>query len=213
MHPALESTIARNVPGSSSPPIVGSGLSRCENHSNDGHHVTFKRSECDVRCLDATYPHAALAPRCWWEMRDIVTCAFRFCRCVGSLHAVGSIALSKSRRLSSNASSSKCRRSITSLQYATPHLCFRAHTGARNSHNRARMSSTSRYSPGDPRGARAAAKLGVVGPELDDGSTSNSLPQRCELLQPYPERSLYNIQRHAAIALGHSVQPSAASNQ
>ena len=57
---------------------------------------------------------------------------------------VGSIALSKSRRcLSSKASSSKCRRSITSLQYATPHLFFRAHTAARNSRNRVRMSSTS----------------------------------------------------------------------
>ena len=42
-----------------------------------------------------------------------------------------------------------------------------------------RMSSTgeelSTYSAGDPRGARAILKLGVVGSELDEGSKGNSL--------------------------------------
>ena len=53
------------------------------------------------------------------------------------------------------------------------------HTGARNPRNHACMSSTgeelSSQSADDPRGARAVWKLGVVGPELDDGSTGNSL--------------------------------------
>ena len=53
-----------------------------------------------------------------------------------------------------------------------------SHTGARNSRNRVLTSSTgelSRYAGDDPRGAQAVWKIDVIGVELDDGSTRNSL--------------------------------------
>ena len=90
--------------------------------------------------------------------------------------AVGPIALSRSRRRrSSNASSSRCRRSIASLSMTRRHMCaFVSHAGARDSRNRFRKSSTggelSTYSA-DPRSAQAVSKLGVVGPELGGDSS------------------------------------------
>ena len=133
---------------------------------------------------------------------------------------VGSSALSRSRRhRSSNAPSSRCRHSIASLSSTRRHICaFVPHTGARNSRNRFRMSSTgeelSKYSNDDPRRARAVSKLGVVGPELDGNSsgspsttsaTKQVLHQHCELLQPScklwrpPRENFHNVQRHTAI--------------
>ena len=133
-------------------------------------------------CFDATSQRTNIAPRCWWEMRDFVSCAFRFCRCVGPFMVFGTVGQlhSPRRRLSSKASSSPmCRRSIASLSSTGRNICvFVPHTGARNSRNRVRTSSSgeelSRFSAEDPRGARAVQKLGVIGLELDDGSTSNS---------------------------------------
>ena len=169
MHPVLEETFARRCPqiGIGSP-IVGWGLSHCQVHSDGGSLVTFPRSESDVMCFDATSQHANLAPRCWWEMRDFVGCAFRFCRCVGHFMVFGTVGQlhSPRRRLSSKASSSPmCRRSIASLSSTGRNICAVVpHTGARNSRNRVRMSSSgeelSRYSTDDPRGGRAVQKLG-----------------------------------------------------
>ena len=58
------------------------------------------------------------APRCWWEMCDFTSNAFRFCRCVGSLQGLWygwvNCTFQGRRRRSSNASPSTCRRSIAS---------------------------------------------------------------------------------------------------
>ena len=126
-----------------------------------------------------------------------MSCAFRFCRCVGSLQGLWygwvTCASRSRRRLSSNASSSRCQRSITSLLSTRRHICvFVPHTGVRNSRNRFRMSSTgeelSKNTDDDPRGARAVSKLGVVGLERDSSSSpplaQQVLHQHCEPLQP-----------------------------
>ena len=47
-----------------------------------------QRSESHVKCFNATSQYASFTPRCWWEMRDFVSNAFRFCRCVGSLQVL-----------------------------------------------------------------------------------------------------------------------------
>ena len=134
-------------------------------------------------CFDATSQHASLAQRCWWEMRDFVGCTFRFCRCVGPFMVfgtVGSIALSTSSTVQQSVFFSQVSTfNRFSLSSTGRNICvFVPHTGARNSRNRVRTSSSgeelSRYSADDPRGARAVQKLGVIGLELDDGSTSNS---------------------------------------
>ena len=85
MQKVLESTIASNVTRSSSPlPPSPRAFPHCEVHS-DGPLVTFQRS---LTWSASRRRPASLAPRCWWEMREFVRCAFRFCRCVGSLHGL-----------------------------------------------------------------------------------------------------------------------------
>ena len=142
-----------------------------------------------------------------------------------SLHGgtVGSIVLSSSRRRrSSNASSSRCRRSIVSLPCTRCHICaFVFDTGARNSRNHIRMSSTgeqlSKYLADDPRSARAFSKLGVVGPELHDNSSGNPstpfatslasalrAPSFVVLALASTHRELFhNVQRHTASTFRH----------
>ena len=103
--------------------------------------------------------HHGAGVRCviWWAVRSDSVGASGHFKVLGT---VGSIAFSRSRHLSGNASSSKCRRSIASPSSRRRHICvFVPHTGARISRNRFRMSSTgeelSKYSADDSRGARA----------------------------------------------------------
>ena len=151
MQPMLETTIAIKCPQiASGSSTVGSGLSHCEVHSNDRPLVTFQRCESDVKCFDATTQDAS------WS---------KVCDFVGRL---------------STKSSSKCPLSTTSFSNTRRHIgVVVPHTGARNSRNRVRMSSTgedtSKYSADDPRGARAVWKLGVGGPELNDASAVHPL--------------------------------------
>ena len=64
--------------------------------------------------------------------------------------------------------------SLLSQRHGATFVPFVPHTGARDSGNRIRMSSTSgelsTYSADDPRSAQAVSKLGVVGPELGGDS-------------------------------------------
>ena len=119
------------------------------------------------------------------------------------LGTVGSIAFSRSRRrLSSNVFS---RRSIASLSSRRRHICvFVTHTGARNSRNRFRRSSTgeelSKHSADDSRGARAVCKLRVIGPELDDGSSGNpstTIRASCTQFSCHELRSRVLVHRRA----------------
>ena len=97
-------------------------------------------------------------------------------------------------------------------------MCVFVHH-TRNSRNRVHIPSTgeelSRYSADDPRGARAVWQHGVIGPELDDETTSKSLTTGQTSLASsfsrrvnsdgHRERILHNVQRHAAIACGQFV--------
>ena len=119
------------------------------------------------------------SPRCWWEMCDFVRRTFRY-RCVRSLQGLwyGWVAL----HLTSLPAQQCLFFTVPTSNHFPPKnrrrmSVFVLHTGARNSRNRFRVSSTgeelSKYTADDRRSARAVRKLGVVGPEVD-GSCSSS---------------------------------------
>ena len=139
MQPELESTIARKGPRSSSAlPSSARAFPTARTHRDDRPLVTFQRGESDVRCFDITSQR--------WEMCDVMSNAFRFCRCVGSLQG---------------------------LWYAWANCTFPGHVVVGPA-MLVRISSTgeelSKYSVDDP---RAVSKLGVVGPELDGNSSGS----------------------------------------
>ena len=170
MHPVLEATIARNVtqivigPHRRLEPIALMGL---PSRSNG---VSLTLLPCHV-------------PMCKFHTTVLAGDArFReLCVQIPSVRRVPSrswVRLGQLRLPAANASSSKCRRSITSLSSTRRHMCVVVpHTGTRNSRNRFHMSSTgeevSKYSADDPRSARAVSKLGVIRPELDSKASDN----------------------------------------
>ena len=129
MHPVLESTIAGNVPRSSSaPPWSARALSHCEVYGNDGPLVTFQRSESHVKCFDATLQirksRTALpvGDACFRELcvetlsvRQVPSWSFVP---LGQLHYPSHVVVCPAMLVLPSVSVQSL------LQYATPHLCF-----------------------------------------------------------------------------------------
>ena len=127
--------------------IVGSGISHCAIHRGDKPLVTFQRCGSDVTCFDATSHPASFTPRCWSEMSDFMSNAFRFCRCVVSLQGLWHSWVNCTFEVTSS-SVQQClfvQRSAGQSLHSSIRLHIRGfvpHIGARNSHNSFRMSST-----------------------------------------------------------------------
>ena len=115
------------------------------------------------------------------EMRDFLSCAFRLCRCVRSLEGLWYGWVNCTLQVtSSSVHQGFFFQMSTFNHFPTLVVVTLATVFARPL--------LSAYSADDP---RAVWKLGVAGPELDNGCTGNSLTtgaevlrQHCELLQP-----------------------------
>ena len=190
--------------------------------SDDGRLVTF--NGVSLTCCVATSQCASFTPRCWWEMRDFVSCDFRFCWCVGSLQGLWygwvNCTFQGRRRRSSNASPSKCRRSIASQVHGATFvllcsalvLVTRAIALARRqlvkncpstqlmTHEARELSQSLVWS-----GLSWTATLQVAHPPL----VQQVLHQHCEPLQSLcklwrpPRETFHNVQRHTAITFRH----------
>ena len=151
--------------------------------------------------------------------------AFRFCRCVGSLQCLwyswvnctfpGLVVVGPAMLVHPGVGV----QSLLSQVHSTTFVLLVLHSGACNSRNRFRMSSTgeelSKYSADDQRGARAVSKLGVVGPEVGGNSSGSHPPlvqqvlhQQCELLQSLCElwrrpREKFSMSNVTAITFRH----------